>query len=105
MAKFLFVYHGGGAPESEEEGAAVMQAWNEWLDGLGPAVVDQGHPTGASATVASDGWTSDGGGPNPVSGYSIISADSLEQALVFAKGSPQLAAGGTIEVAETLDIM
>ena len=35
MAKFLFVYHGGSAPESEEEGAAVMQAWNEWLGGLG----------------------------------------------------------------------
>ena len=48
MAKFLFVYHGGSAPESEEEGAAVMQAWNEWLGGLGSAVVDQairpGHP-------------------------------------------------------------
>ena len=40
-----------------------------------------------------------------MTGYSIISADSLEQALVFAKGSPQLASGGTIEVAETLDIM
>ncbi len=105
MAKFLFVYHGGSAPESEEEGAAVMQAWNEWLDGLGTAVVDQGHPTGASATVGTDGSTTQGGGANPVTGYSIINADSLEQALVFAKGSPQLPSGGTIEVAETLDIM
>ena len=105
MSKFVFVYHGGSAPESEEEGAATMQAWNEWLNGLGSAVVDQGHPTGASATVGSDGSTTQGGGPNPVTGYSVISADSLEQALVFAKGSPQLAAGGTIEVAETLDIM
>jgi hypothetical protein len=105
MAKFLFVYHGGSAPESEEEGAAAMQAWNDWLGGLGSPVVDQGHPTGASATVGADGSTSDGGGANPVTGYSIISADSLEQALVFAKGSPQLAADGSIEVAETLDIM
>ncbi len=105
MAKFLFVYHGGSTPESEEEGAAVMQAWNEWLGGLGSAVVDQGHPTGASATVGTDGSTTQGGGANPVTGYSIISADSLEQALVFAKGSPQLPSGGTIEVAEALDIM
>ncbi|HEX2405495.1 MAG TPA: hypothetical protein VHM29_12415 [Acidimicrobiia bacterium] len=105
MAKFLFVYHGGSAPESEEEGAAVMQAWNEWFGGLGSAVVDQGHPTGASATVGSDGSTAQGGGANPVTGYSIISADSLDEALVFAKDSPQLSSGGTIEVAETLDIM
>ena len=105
MSKFVFVYHGGKAPESEEEGAAVMQAWNDWLDGLGSAVVDAGHPTGASATVGSDGSTSSGGGANPVTGYSIVSADSLEEALVLAKGSPQLASGGTIEVAETLDIM
>jgi hypothetical protein len=105
MAKFVFVYHGGGAPESEEEGAAVMQAWNDWFGDLGSAVVDGGHPTGASATVGSDGSSTPGGGANPVTGYSIISADSLEEALVFAKGSPQLASGGTIEVAETLDIM
>lgn len=105
MAKFVFVYHGGSAPESEEEGAAVMQAWTEWFDGLGSAVLDAGHPTGASATVGSDGSTTQGGGSNPVTGYSIISADSLDDALVLAKGSPQLPSGGTIEVAEALDIM
>lgn len=106
MAKYVFVYHGGGgAPESEEEGAAVMQAWNEWFGSLGDAVVDIGNPTGASATVGSDGSSSQGGGTNPVTGYSIISADSLDDALVLAKSSPQLASGGSIEVAEALDIM
>jgi hypothetical protein len=48
MAKYVFVYHGGGAPESEVEGAAVMQAWTEWFGSLGSAVVDAGHPTGES---------------------------------------------------------
>jgi hypothetical protein len=105
MAKYVFLYHGGSAPEAEEEGAAVMQAWNEWFESLGSAVVDTGQPTGQSATVGSDGATTQGGGANPVNGYSIISADSLEAALVHAKTSPQLAAGGTIEVAETFDIM
>ncbi|MDP9494454.1 MAG: YciI family protein [Actinomycetota bacterium] len=104
MAKYVFVYHGGGAPESEEEGAAVMEAWTKWFDSLGSAVVDAGHPTAASATVGSDGSTSQGGGANPVTGYSIISADSLDAALVHAKGCPQLASGGTIEVAETIDM-
>jgi hypothetical protein len=101
----VFVYHGGGAPESEEEGAAVMQAWNDWFGGLGAAVVDAGNPTGASATVGSDGSTTPGGGANPVTGYSIIGADSLDAALVLAKSCPQLASGGTIEVVEALEIM
>jgi hypothetical protein len=105
MANFVFVYHGGAAPESEEEGAAVMQAWNEWFGGLGAAVVDAGNPTGASATVGSDGASTPGGGTNPITGYSIISADNLDAALVIAKTSPQLESGGSIEVAEALDIM
>ena len=104
MSKFVFVYHGGSAPESEAEGAAVMQAWTEWFGSLGSAVVDAGNPTGASATVGSDGSTSQGGGPNPATGYSLISAESLDDALVIAKGCPQLAAGGTIEVAEAIDM-
>ena len=104
MAKFVFVYHGGSAPESEEEGAAVMKAWMDWFAGLGSAVVDAGNPTGASATVGSDGSTSQGGGANPVTGYSLINADSLDAALVIARGCPQLASGGSIEVAETIDM-
>lgn len=105
MAKYVFVYHGGSAPESEEEGDSVMQAWNDWFGSLGAAVVDAGYPTGESATVDSGGSSTPGGGANPVTGYSIISADNLEAAVAIAKGSPQLAAGGTIEVAEALDIM
>jgi hypothetical protein len=67
-------------------------------------VVDGGNPTGASATVGSDGSIRQGGGANPVNGYSLINADSLDSALVIAKGCPQLASGGTIEVAETIDM-
>jgi hypothetical protein len=104
MAKFVFAYHGGGAPESEAEGAAVMKAWMDWFASLGSAVVDAGNPTGASATVGSDGSTTPGGGANPVTGYSVISADSFDAALIIAKGCPQLASGGTIEVAEAIDM-
>ena len=44
MAKYLFVYHGGSAPESEEEGARIMQAWQNWMGGIGEAIVDGGAP-------------------------------------------------------------
>jgi hypothetical protein len=105
MSKFVFLYNGGKLPESEDEGAAVMKAWNDWFDVLGSAVVDAGNPTGARATVAADGAVTQGAaGANPVNGYSIIEAGSLDDALIIAKGSPHLDAGGSVEVGELLDM-
>jgi hypothetical protein len=104
MAKYALIYHGGSSPETEEEGAAVMAAWGAWMQGLGSALVDQGNPFGSATTINSDGSTTDGGGANPASGYSLVDADSLEAAVVLAKDCPIFAGGGSVEVAETLDM-
>jgi hypothetical protein len=104
MAKYVLVYKGGNAPQSEEEGAAVMQAWMTWFGGLGQAVVDVGNPFGPSMAVATDGTASDGA-TSGLTGYSILSADSLSAATELAKNCPQLASGGSIEVYETFDVM
>ena len=65
MAKFTLVYHGGGMAEGEEAQKAVMDAWFAWFGELGEAIVDPGAPFGPSATVSSDGSSSEGGGANP----------------------------------------
>ncbi|MGI9318296.1 MAG: hypothetical protein ACR2QW_13290 [bacterium] len=104
MAKYIFVYHGGTMPESEEEGAAVMAAWQSWLGGMGDAVVDGGNPVGMSSTVHSDGTVTGDGGSNPTSGYSLVSAGSMEEALGLAKGCPILSANGSVEVAEAMEM-
>jgi hypothetical protein len=105
MPKYLLVYHGGSLPEDETARAAGMAAWGAWFGSLGDAVVDGGAPTGAAKTINPDGATKDGGGANPVSGYSIVSAGDLDAALALAKGCPLLSSGGSIEVAETIDVM
>lgn len=104
MTKFVFAYHGGSAPQTEAEGAAVMAAWEAWFAEIGPAIVDGGAPTGAAMTVGADGNVSDGGGANPLSGYSIVEAADLSGAVAIAKGCPVLEAGGSVEVAETVDM-
>ena len=64
------------------------------------AVVDGGNPVGVSKTVTSKG-VEDNGGPNPVSGYSIVQADTIEKACELAKGCPiHDDADGSVEVAE-----
>ena len=105
MANYLLAYHGGGMPATEEEGARLMAAWGEWMTGVGTAMVDGGNPVGQVATVASDGSMTPGGGANPVTGYSIVSAESLDAAVALVAGCPILASGGSVEVCETFAVM
>ncbi len=102
MANYVFAYHGGKMPESPEEGAKFMARWKAWVDGLGDASVNRGSPLGKSKTVSS-GSVSDGGGSNPLSGYSVVNADSMDAAVKMAKGCPHLD-NGTIEVAEVMEM-
>jgi hypothetical protein len=104
MAKYLFVYHGGSVPSTPEEGKKVMDAWGAWFGGMGSAVIDGGNPVGKSSTVKSDGSLAAGGGANPASGYSLIEASSLDDAHKKASKCPILSAGGTIEIAQAMDM-
>ena len=105
MPKYLFTYHGGSMPETEAEQAEVMQAWGAWYSEIGEALVDPGNPVGPSKTVQTDGSVTDGGGANPVSGYTLINADSLDLAVKIAQSSPILSShAGTVEVGEAAEM-
>ena len=106
MANFLLLYIGGKEPESEAEGVAVMKAWTDWFTNLGPAVVDGGNPTRPGAkTISTNGRVSDAVAGEPVTGYSILKADSLDEAAKIATKCPHLAAGGSVTVYETFPVM
>jgi len=104
MAKFLLIYHGGEQPETEAEGLAVMAKWEAWFTNMADAVVDGGNPVGLSSTVNSDGSVENNGGSNPVSGYSIVQADDQAQAEFLAQSCPIRESGGSIEVAEIIEM-
>jgi hypothetical protein len=104
MAKYLFVYHGGSVPQSDAEKARVMNAWGEWMGGMGAALLDGGNPVGQSYTVSGKGTVADNGGANPASGYSLVEAASLTEALAHAKACPILSDGGSVEVAQAMDM-
>ncbi len=101
MPNYIIAYHGGNKPETPEEGAEHMAKWKAWVSGLGDAVVNPGTPLGKSKTVSSAG-VSDGGGPNALTGFSVVKADSMDAALEMAKECPFLDVGGTLEVAEVM---
>ena len=103
MSNYVLAYHGGKKPESPEEGTKHMAKWKAWVGGLGDAVVNPGTPLGKSKTVSSGG-VSDDGGSNPLLGFSIVKADSMDAALEMAKTCPFLDLGGTLEVAEVKEM-
>ena len=93
MTDYLLLYSGGSMPETEEEQKTVMEAWNAWMGKLGSSLKDGGNPfTPASKTISTDGSVSDGGGS--ASGYSILSADSLD-AIGFTANSIGVSQGCT----------
>jgi hypothetical protein len=104
MAKYLLAFKGGHMPETPEAQAQVMKAWEGWFTSIGAAVADPGNPSSVSRTIANDGAVGPQG-PASLSGYTILSADSLDAAVALAKGCPVLAGGASIEVIETVDVM
>jgi hypothetical protein len=106
MSNYLLLYSGGAMPETEAEQKAVLTEWQNWFGKLGGALVDGGNPfTPQAKTISKDGKVSDGsGGPLP-SGYSIVKANSLDEAVGMAKGCPVLKGGAAIMVFETFNAM
>lgn len=100
MPKYVFAYHGGKTPSTPEAGKKAMDDWNKWFGSIGAGVVDGGHPVGKSSTVTAKGVI-DNGGANPISGYSVISAKDMAEALAIAKRCPILPEG-SVEVAEAM---
>ena len=100
MAKFVYIFTGGQMADTPEAQEEAMQAWGAWFGTLGDAVTDMGSPFAGSSTVSSDGVSA--GGAAAASGYSVVTAGSLDEAAALAKGCPIIAGGGTVEVYEAI---
>ncbi len=109
MAKFMFIYRGGGdhfEEMSPEEMQKVMQSWMDWIQGGMEAgwLLDGGDALKAEGSVVqSDSTVTDGPfaeSKELVGGYSIVQADNMKQACEYAKTTPITAGGGTVEVRE-----
>jgi hypothetical protein len=79
-----------------------MAAWGAWFQGLGDSVVDMGAPFGGSAGASGKG--SNGAAGSALTGYSIVSASSLDDAVAKTGGCPIFTSGGDVDVYETLEM-
>jgi hypothetical protein len=94
MSKYVFAYR---VPQDYVPGPETMQDWQGWLGSLGENLTDFGQAVIQTGAV---GEVTDG---TRLAGYSVITADSLEDAITLAKGCPALQAGGGVEVGAAMD--
>jgi len=101
VKKYLFVVYGQSADNVEErDGGMALMA--QWYGALGSALVDPGAPFTAARTVSSDG-VGNAVGPH-ATGYNVVQAESLDDAVALAEKCPLLAHGRKVTVFETLSM-
>ncbi len=93
-------------PANEAERQSITGDWMAWYSKLGKAIVDQGNPfTPMAKNISTDGRISDGPIGTLATGYSIIKANSLDEAVRIAQGCPALKGGSRISVYEIMNAM
>ena len=101
MPKYIVAYYGGPKFDTPEQGKAYMAKWRAWMNGLGEALLDPGAPLSRGKLISNRGVADRGS--DFLSGFSILTAASMDHALHVAKVCPHLD-HGTVEVAEVMDM-
>ncbi len=103
MSQYIITYLGGDMPSTPEEGQKHFAKYREWLTGMGDAVVSPANPFKDTNTVKPDGSVTPGS-TSAMSGFTVITADSMDGALKAAKACPFLEIGGILEVSELMQM-
>ena len=83
MKKFLFIYHG-----LKEFTPEIMEAWGSWFESVADSMVDSGSPLGPGTEVTRTGTREVSPDLSPATGYSIVNANSLDEALGLLEDCP-----------------
>jgi hypothetical protein len=94
MRKFIFLYKGFVTPTQE-----IGKAWMDWFEEVGDHMIDSGNPMSSGAEVTKDSVTDIKMDLDCFTGYSIVSANSKEEAIEIAKTNPMITSVVVYELA------
>ena len=103
MPNFMLTYLGTPQISSPEEKQDHMQKYHQWITDLGDAALSAMNPLKNVSVVDSEGNITDGG-ETGMSGFTIVTADSVNAALEIAQACPFLKVGGRLEVAQMIEM-
>jgi hypothetical protein len=108
MKKFIVIYHAPAeavaqmTTKTPKEQTKGMKPWLDWKESLGDHLVDFGTPLMSGIRLLPDGTSEMS--TKEVTGYSIIQAESMDEAKDLLKNHPHLAwtGGCDIEIHECM---
>ena len=102
MAKFVFIYYDGNPLDNELPSKEGIAVWGKWFQKLGDKVVDGGAPFNANGHEVSK-TGAEPVGTWPATGYTIVEADSMDEAIALTTGCPVLnTSEGIVRVYESV---
>ena len=86
MKRFMLLHYGFEKPTPE-----IMDAWRKWFASVADRTVEQGGFHGGAREISHDGVRDLPMGMESITGYSVIEAESLEDAERIAQENPFVA--------------
>ena len=95
MKRFMLLHYGFEKPTPE-----IMEAWKQWFGSVADKTIDQGGFHGGAREISHEGSKDLPMGMDSITGYSIINAESLEEAEKIAQANPFIAGIRVYEISE-----
>ena len=92
MKEFLFLHYGFEKPTPEIKGA-----WGKWFESIADKVIDAGHFPGGRE-ISHDGTKELPLAGDSITGYSVVRAESLDDAEEIARGCPIISSTRVYEI-------
>lgn len=86
MKKFVFLSYGFEKPTPE-----IMGAWGKWFESITDKIVEKGGHFSGGREISHSGTKDLPMGMESITGYTVIQADSLDDAEKIARGNPFIA--------------
>ncbi|MBT8136443.1 MAG: YciI family protein [Gammaproteobacteria bacterium] len=93
MKQFMMLHFGFEKPTQE-----IMAAWGEWFQSIADRTVDNGGFHRGGIEYNHDGRKELPFAPDSITGYSIINAESLDEAEELARANPFVASIRVYEI-------
>lgn len=85
MKKYVVLHYGFETPTKE-----IEEAWGKWFASIADRMVDSGSPFNEGREVSRAGTRDLPLGMDSITGYTIISAESLDDAVEVVKDCPMI---------------
>ena len=95
MNRYMLLHYGFEPPTPE-----IMEGWSKWFELVADRAEENGGFHGAAREITHDGTEELTMGPDAITGFSVIQAESIEDAEAIARQNPFIKAIRVYEISQ-----